>query len=678
MRDVFYYGKKPNVHPKEQVATSLEDAKLKSKSEHFWIVNEFCDYTNFDWDFDFELLPDEEVWTKDHLNVWPDEYHKDSGTYLAPKNLGEFTIYRTDVEKIKIRNISFFDMFYIDRYNVDSEINYNKIKILYPKTIKSRFINNWVDTIQRCANKSTSKFFWVVSSELDYSNFKFNFFPDKWQTDYIHVFGTEWNRWSNTYLINKEIFEKQSKNIKIVEHLSNLNFVENPKVNLRKCYYDVYLIDFNTKDTERVKEVIVNKTQKYISVVNFTKNYVTTIKNIVKNIPYKKENYIWICSSICDYSNFDFSYISDPFAKDQLHVFPSDEQQYGDTFLVDVNKFKELNLSDLEEYEKINFNQSQQVKRLDCPIIITKETHCNIKYFDFDFPYAIFKTKDNENLTTTPETISLWDKSHKNILITNEGSSQIIIPKEAKDYVKNELYDYPYIITSNKLQKSNPLDIVFLSNGEKCADEHFFHLAEITKKLPNRLHRIDGIQGRVKSFYAAANKSLTPWAFIVFAKLKVSEKFDFSWQPDRLQKPKHYIFYAKNPVNGLIYGHQSMVAYNKNIVLNTIGNQLDFTMEGEHTVVELISGTAHFNNDELSTWRTAFRECIKLMDSKSQESKDRLEIWLTKAQGNYSEYSIYGSKDAVEYYNKVNGEFDKLKLTYEWNWLDEYFHKKYG
>ena len=228
------------------------------------------------------------------------------------------------------------------------------------------------------------------------------------------------------------------------------------------------------------------------------------------------------------------------------------------------------------------------------------------------------------------------------------------------------------------MQKSNPLDIVFLSNGEKCADEHFFHLAEITKKLPNRLHRIDGIQGRVKSFYAAANKSLTPWAFIVFAKLKVSEKFDFSWQPDRLQKPKHYIFYAKNSVNGLIYGHQSMVAYNKNIVLNTIGNQLDFTMEGEHTVVELVSGTAHFNNDELSTWRTAFRECIKLMDSTSQESKDRLEVWLTKAQGNFSEYSIYGSKDAVEYYNKVNGEFDKLKLTYEWNWLDEYLHKKYG
>ena len=64
LRDVFYFNKKPNVHPREKQATSLEDARSQSTTEHFWIINEFCDYTGFDWDWDFEFLHDEDVWAE--------------------------------------------------------------------------------------------------------------------------------------------------------------------------------------------------------------------------------------------------------------------------------------------------------------------------------------------------------------------------------------------------------------------------------------------------------------------------------------------------------------------------------------------------------------------------------------------------------------------------------------
>ena len=53
LRDVFYYGDKPNVHPREQFAENLADARSKATTRDFWIINEFCDYRNFDWDFDF-------------------------------------------------------------------------------------------------------------------------------------------------------------------------------------------------------------------------------------------------------------------------------------------------------------------------------------------------------------------------------------------------------------------------------------------------------------------------------------------------------------------------------------------------------------------------------------------------------------------------------------------------
>jgi hypothetical protein len=297
---------------------------------------------------------------------------------------------------------------------------------------------------------------------------------------------------------------------------------------------------------------------------------------------------------------------------------------------------------------------------------------------EFDFPYAVFITEDNKNINTVDtEPMNLWSDETKNITITSKGGTRIVVPKEVKQHVKRELYDYPYISTNSKLTESNPLDIVFFSNGETSADKNYEHLLNLTKNLPNKVTRIDGINGRVKSQHAAANSSNTPWYFLVNAKLKVDTKFDFSWQPDRLQIPKHYIFHATNPVNGLVYGHQATVANNKKLTLANFGNGLDFTMDSEHEVVPVNSGIGMYNSSEWDTWRTAFRECIKLKASNTEENDKRLNIWLTVGNGEYAQYSLQGARHAVNYYNEVNGDFDKLRLSYDWDWLETYYKEKY-
>ena len=238
------------------------------------------------------------------------------------------------------------------------------------------------------------------------------------------------------------------------------------------------------------------------------------------------------------------------------------------------------------------------------------------------------------------------------------------------------MYDYPYISRSKSLAQSQPLYIVFLSNGETGADENYEHLLKVTKGLRNRVVRVDGVNGRVAAYHAAAEASNTPWMFTVFAKLKVNSKFDWSWQPDRLQIPKHYIFHATNPVNGLEYGHQAMIAYNKKITLANSGTGLDFTLDNEHEVVDINSGVAVYNTDAWSTWRTSFREALKLRADDSQASKDRLEAWLTVGNGDFAEYSINGAKDAVEYYDEVGEDLAKLRLSYDWPWLKALFDSK--
>jgi hypothetical protein len=396
----------------------------------------------------------------------------------------------------------------------------------------------------------------------------------------------------------------------------------------------------------------------------------------------KKDHYIWVCSSICDYTNFDFTYICDPFSLEQLHVFPSDKQKFGDTFFINVNKLRILveDLDKLENIEKINFNQHQKLKRLPAPNFVSDgDTHLNFKQYSYNFPYAVFTTSDNLIAPDiNDEPISMWSVESKNILITNTGGTRIVVPKEANNYVEKELYDYPYISKATKMGQSKPLDIVFLSNGETGADENYEHLLKVTKGLKNRVVRVDGVNGRVAAYHAAAEASRTSWMFTVFAKLRVNSKFDFAWQPDRLQIPKHYIFYASNPVNGLVYGHQAMIAYNKQITLSNMGKGLDFTLDNEHEVVELNSGVARYNTDEFSTWRTSFREAIKLRCEDSKVSRQRLKIWSTVGEGDYAQYSINGALDAVEYYESVNGDLDKLRLSYDWPWLKEYFNTKYN
>jgi hypothetical protein len=178
----------------------------------------------------------------------------------------------------------------------------------------------------------------------------------------------------------------------------------------------------------------------------------------------------------------------------------------------------------------------------------------------------------------------------------------------------------------------------------------------------------------VAAYHAAAELSTTPWFFAVFAKLRVDSRFDWAWQPDRMQEPKHYIFHAYNPINGLTYGHQAMIAYNKKLVLANAGQGLDFTLDSAHEVVPILSGTADYACTSWMAWRTAFRECVKLCGQTDVESKYRLDRWLGPvpvALPN-SEWSRWGAEDAVEYYGAVNGDLTELRKSYDWAWLATY------
>jgi hypothetical protein len=228
----------------------------------------------------------------------------------------------------------------------------------------------------------------------------------------------------------------------------------------------------------------------------------------------------------------------------------------------------------------------------------------------------------------------------------------------------------PYTAKDFSIPPDLAYDIVFISNNEPNAEDNWEHLCNITYDKPNRLHRIDGINGRVAAYHAAAQASTTPYFFAVFAKLTVDSNFDFGYHPPRQHFDRHIIFHATNPVNGLVYGHQAMILYNKRLVLDNCGNGLDFTLDQIHEVEPINSGVANYNCDDWTEWRTTFREVIKLAAQTDDESMERLATWIHDSGDSMT---AVAALHALEYYREHKNQPKLLKLTYEWSFLRDYY-----
>jgi hypothetical protein len=264
--------------------------------------------------------------------------------------------------------------------------------------------------------------------------------------------------------------------------------------------------------------------------------------------------------------------------------------------------------------------------------------------------------------------------------LNSNGSYGIkLIPKKLAitDAMFDDVNHVDIIASSVKTQ---PLDIVFISNGEPTADEHYAELEQYTGRLPNRLLRVTGVNGRAAAYKEAARIANTHCFFAVFAKIKINPKFDWGWGCST-HEDRHYVFNVLNPVNGLVYGHQAIIAYNKRLVLANPANELDFTLAQSYQSIPMLSGMAVFNTSPTLTWRTAFREALKLKLYISQGdplAEDRLNVWLSPSEAPYGEWSQKGALDAMEYFDEAAGDYSKLMLSYEWDWLNSYFNRKHS
>lgn len=583
--------------------------------------------------------------------------------------------------------VEVLDIFFVDRSNPTAQARYDTLAAKHSVT-KVRYANSMMDTIARCVARSKTSKFWVVSSEYDYSNFDFAWHAEPWQSYMTHVFASQHNKWSDTFLINRYEFERHSTWAKGLEEFPNLNFVPTQSVVKPENIHNMYYVDHGNSESQQQYNLLKREFPDLVA-TRFANTYLDTFKRIMFNAD---TEYVWILNSVCNYDFFDFSWQPEPWQKEMIHCFSNGTEALknnaelrGDTFYIHVKTFKEqmIDLELLDWFNVINYVVSQRVERWPVPAVYYDDDNLieAIKNHTFTSPYALFTHYDNYQSISNVNTC-LWTEKDRTARELSSDKSISLIPRDVKKYIKTQVYDYPYLDTSKTrgVRHTLDLDIVYISNGEPDEQRWFEH----TEYMSNRdVKWVRGVDGRVAAYQAAARASNSDWFFAVFAKLEVlGSEFPWHWQPDYWQGPKHYIFNARNPVNGLEYGHMGMIAYNKRLVLANNDPGIDFTLSQPHESVPILSGVAHYNQDAWTTWRTAFREVLKLrlfMDTQpTLETEHRLQVWCTQGEGQYAGLSIKGAQDAVKYYEEVAGDPAQLQLSFEWAWLRTLFENKYG
>ena len=407
--------------------------------------------------------------------------------------------------------------------------------------------------------------------------------------------------------------------------------------------------------------------------VPFVGSYFEILKSIVEDI---NTEYFWFFANFMDLKTIDIDYIPEQHEKKQIHVWYNTNpmggiNKEGNVMLIPTQEFKNQmhDLKYLRDYKDINYHPHDNLYQQ----LITKSS------FKLKDPYMPYEANDSYyswlynkdlDMSVIPNFYpSFWE----DVKLYTWGKTKdvMLVPKQQDlkqfyDIQRSVHYDLDYDV--------KPMDIVFISYDEPSAEQRYNKLKE---RFP-RAKWCKGIMGQTLAYITAASMSDTDYFFAVFPKNELSEDFDFSFQPDRLRNPCHYIFDCYIPSIDLRYGWGGVILYNKDLVYKTTKPDLDFTMSQAHHSVPLLSAISNCNETPLLAYRSSFREVIKLLQMKpTVESQYRLKKWLALGTGVNAEWLHRGAVAGKAHYETYKDDYTKLMYSYDYEWIKDKLKSSY-
>ena len=555
-----------------------------------------------------------------------------------------------------------YDIFYVSKTNIDKQ-DWKQFRLRFPSAQK---IDN-VSSFDEIKKKAFTKLFWVVWNDLTVvDTFKFDYKVSTWDQDYIHVW-LNGESYDGVVLFSKESTPSEKE----FEHRFYVNKKEIDVVASKPKPYPTFIIS-NYIEYQHALEnspstmfwgiwsniEIVNDQifKKYFSHHN---SYDQNENHVFKNTCNDQESFI---NGVVLFSK------NKPVSKKEIeHRFFIDKKEHD---LV-VSRYKPYDKFVIEKFKDYEYALSHSKTDMFWFVPAEVDPLPDFK-FDLQFPYQnnyersinhVFKNKDVEEIKYNG--IMLLSKQAP--ISAREVEYRYLIEKKEYDVVASELKLY---------------DIVFISYNEPNADENF---TKLIGRFP-RAKRVHGVKGIHQAHIAAAKLSTTPMFWVVDGDAVIEENFKFN-----LLLPKHdtdivHVWLSRNPVNDLTYGYGGVKLLPKYLTMNMDLDKcsLDMTMSisDKFKVVQEVSNITAFNTDPFSTWKSAFRECVKLasrpIDPKYQEeTEDRLSAWCSFGKDKpFGSYAISGAKAGKQF--GIDNIADPIQLAKinNFDWLLEQFQNQ--
>ena len=152
------------------------------------------------------------------------------------------------------------------------------------------------------------------------------------------------------------------------------------------------------------------------------------------------------------------------------------------------------------------------------------------------------------------------------------------------------------------------------------------------KTRPLDVHWVRDVEGIFNAHKEAAKLAGDATMFwVVDADAELQDDFDFSYIPDVYDQDVVHVWASYNPVTGSKYGYGGVKLFNTTQVNQATSWGLDFTtgLSKRFKFMPEVSCTTVFNTTAYDTWRSAFREVVKLTVSTDPDSDtSELHEWL--------------------------------------------------
>jgi hypothetical protein len=220
-------------------------------------------------------------------------------------------------------------------------------------------------------------------------------------------------------------------------------------------------------------------------------------------------------------------------------------------------------------------------------------------------------------------------------------------------------------------------DIVFISYNEPNADENY----EALKKRFPSAKRVDGVKGIHRAHIEAAKKCFTKMFWVVDADAQIVDDFNFDYVVPNYDLTAVHVWQSINPINDLVYGYGGVKLLPRRLTLKMDLTKTDMTtsISDNFKAIEQIANVTAFNTDEFNTWKSAFRECVKLSSKtiqgqKDEETEERLDTWcLSGEDRQFGSISIRAARSGRNYGTRFRDDEMALSKINDFEWLKEFY-----